>query len=203
MTAAREYLGDITAALGDHRERMTAALAAFDGCAPALAEAARLLVATLRSGNKALAAGNGGSAAEAQHFAAELVGRFLREREPYAALALTTDTSILTAIGNDYAYADIFSRQVAGLGQAGDLLLAYSTSGESENLIRAAAVAREMTITVVSITGPGESRLSTMADLAIRVPGSTTPIVQELQMATTHLLCEIAEREMSVADRRM
>jgi D-sedoheptulose 7-phosphate isomerase len=154
-------------------------------------------VETLRQGNKILVAGNGGSAAEAQHFSAELVGRFLRDRDPYAAMALTTDSSILTAVGNDYAFEDVFARQVAGLGRPGDLLLAYTTSGESENLIRAADVAGELGMTVVAITGPTDSRLAGMADISIRVPAESTPVIQEIHMATTHLLCEIVEREMS------
>jgi D-sedoheptulose 7-phosphate isomerase len=150
-----------------------------------------------------MVAGNGGSAAEAQHFSAELIGRFMRDRDPYAALALTTDSSILTAVGNDYAFDDVFSRQVAGLGRPGDMFVAYSTSGESENLIRAADVAKSIDIQVVAVTGPHPSRLGDMADLAIVVPASNTPVVQELHMAITHLLCEIAEREMSAAGSRV
>lgn len=199
MNQSPEYERIIQAALTDHAVRMTEALTAFDACAGVLAQAAALLVDTLRSGNKVMIAGNGGSAAEAQHFSAELVGRFMRDRDPYAALALTTDSSILTAVGNDYAYDDVFSRQVAGLGQAGDLLIGYSTSGESENLVRAADVARSQDIRVIAITGPRPSRLTDMADVSIKVPGSSTPVVQELHMAITHLLCEIAEREMSTA----
>jgi D-sedoheptulose 7-phosphate isomerase len=159
------------------------------------------LVETLQRGNKILVAGNGGSAAEAQHFSAELVGRFLRDRDPYAAMALTTDSSVLTAVANDYAFEDVFARQVAGLGRPGDLLLAYSTSGESENLIRAADVAGELGMTVLAITGPGDSRLGSMADVSLQVPAQTTPVIQEIQMAVTHLLCEIVEREMSGAER--
>ena len=199
MNDISAYGSEVDAALTDHQQRMTEALDAFNACGPVLAQAASLLVRTLRAGNKVMVAGNGGSAAEAQHFSAELIGRFLRDRDPYAALALTTDSSILTAVGNDYAYDDVFSRQVAGLGRPGDLFIAYSTSGESENLIRAADVAKSLDIGVVAITGPRPSRLGDIADLAIMAPASTTPVVQELHMAITHLLCEIAERELSAA----
>jgi D-sedoheptulose 7-phosphate isomerase len=200
MTDALDYRDDIHSALETHQVRMVKALEGFYACNDALAQVAELLVQTLRGGNKVMIAGNGGSAAEAQHFSAELVGRFMKDREPYAAIALTVDSSILTAIGNDYSYDDVFARQVAGLGRSGDILIAYSTSGESENLIRAADVARGMEIRVVAVTGPRESRLSALSDMAILVPASTTAIVQELHTAVTHLLCEIVEREMSAAD---
>src|SRR5215470_15763267 len=118
------------------------ALAQFKTRAALITEVTTRLIETLRSGHKVLVAGNGGSAAEAQHFAAELVGRFKRERAPYAVLSLTTDTSILTAVANDYGYRDVFARQVHALGQPGDLFIAFSTSGESENLLRAAIVGR-------------------------------------------------------------
>jgi D-sedoheptulose 7-phosphate isomerase len=197
MTTDTDYQQDVLTALYTHRDQMTEALAAFDGCAGVIAEAASLLVSTLRRGNKVMIAGNGGSAAEAQHFSAELIGRFMKDRDPYAAIALTVDSSILTAIGNDYSYDDVFSRQVAGIGRPGDLFIGYSTSGESENLIRAADVARGADITVIAVTGPRESRLSALADVTICVPAPNTPVVQELHMAITHLLCAIAEREMS------
>ncbi|HEX6799867.1 MAG TPA: SIS domain-containing protein [Ktedonobacterales bacterium] len=165
--------------------------------AATLAAAAERLVRALREGHKVLVAGNGGSAAEAQHFAAELVGRFKRERAPYAALALTTDSSILTAIANDYGYADVFARQVLGLGQPGDVLIAYSTSGESENLVRAAQAARSRQMTVIAVTGERRNRLERQADVALHIPLTDTAVVQELQMAVTHILCDIAEAELA------
>lgn len=162
-----------------------------------LTEVAARLVETLRSGHKVLVAGNGGSAAEAQHFAAELVGRFKRERAPYAVLSLTTDTSILTAIANDYGYHDVFARQVSALGQAGDLFVAFSTSGESENLVRAAKAARQRQVSVVAITGDRPSRLGRLAELTVQVPVTDTAFAQELHMVVTHILCDIAESELS------
>lgn len=140
--AVASYTEAVAAAVACRRIMLHDAYAQLALRAATLAEAAERLVRALRERHKVLVAGNGGSAAEAQHFAAELVGRFKRERAPYAALALTTDSSILTAIANDYGYADVFARQVLGLGQPGDVLIAYSTSGESENLVRAAQAAR-------------------------------------------------------------
>jgi D-sedoheptulose 7-phosphate isomerase len=183
----------ILAALVERQKAMPIALARMANDAEALAEVAARLVAVLRAGGKILVAGNGGSAAEAQHFAAELVGRFKRERAPWAALALTTDTSILTAVGNDYGYGEVFARQVAGLGKAGDAFLAYSTSGESENLLRAATVAHERGMGVFAVTGARTSSLARRADVTIRVPLSDTALTQELQMAVTHVLCDIVE----------
>ncbi|HZU11895.1 MAG TPA: SIS domain-containing protein [Chloroflexota bacterium] len=164
---------------------------------PALPAAADLLISTLRRGHKVLAAGNGGSAAEAQHFAAELVGRFQRERAPYAAIALTVDSSILTAVANDYGYEQVFARQVGALGQPGDLFLAYSTSGESPNLLAAALEARHHGLSVVAVTGACDSSLTAAADIAIRAPVPATPLVQEVHVIVTHLLCDAAERALT------
>jgi len=176
-------------------EALRAALLALD-VAP-LEEIAALLTGALRSGRKALVAGNGGSAAEAQHFAGELVGRFRRERAAYAAIALTTDTAILTAVANDYGYEAVFARQVEALGQPGDLLLLFSTSGESENLIRAALAGRQRGLRVVAITGAGPNRLARLADCAVLIPSTDTPLIQEIQMIATHLLCELAEAALA------
>jgi D-sedoheptulose 7-phosphate isomerase len=187
------------AALVDRQKLLPAALARMASEANALAEIAARLVALLLAGGKVLIAGNGGSAAEAQHFAAELVGRYKRERAPWAALSLTTDTSILTAVGNDYGYAEVFARQVGGLGMAGDALLAYSTSGESENLLRAAKVAHERGIAVFAVIGARTSSLARLADITCRVPMSNTALTQELQMAVTHILCDIVERALAEA----
>ncbi len=162
-----------------------------------LTSAAALLVERLDAGGTVLVAGNGGSAAEAQHFAAELVGRFKREREPYAVLALTADSATLTAVANDYGYAEVFARQVRAFGRPGDVLVAFSTSGESENVVRAAEVAREMGVSVVVVTGARPSRLASAADLAIRVPVEETPVVQELHMLVTHVLCDVVEAELA------
>jgi len=168
--------------------------------AMSLSEVAALLVETLRTGHKVLVAGNGGSAAEAQHFAAELVGRFKRDRAPYAVLSLTTDTSILTAVANDYGYQDVFARQVLAFGQPGDLFIAFSTSGESENMVRAATAAQKCLMTVIAVTGERPNRLGRLADVTVRVPVADTALVQELHMIVTHILCDIAETELAVCE---
>src|SRR6266436_5994305 len=172
------YHDTIVNALTCRRVILDTALAQFIRRAEAVTEVATLLVETLRSGHKVLVAGNGGSAAEAQHFASELVGRFKRERAPYAVLSLTTDTSILTAVANDYGYQDVFARQVNALGRPADMLIAFSTSGDSENLVRAAVEAQRCLMTVIAVTGDRPNRLECMADPAMRVPGVDTAIIQ-------------------------
>jgi len=186
----------IISALACHRKMLDTALAQCVNRSEALTEAAVRLIETLRSGHKVLVAGNGGSAAEAQHFAAELVGRFKRERSPYAVLSLTTDTSILTAVANDYGYHDVFARQILAYGQPGDLLLAFSTSGESENLVCAATAAQRCRMAMIAITGDRQSRLESLANVTVRVPTVDTAITQELHMMVTHILCDIVESEL-------
>ena len=188
-------------ALTWRRKFLDTALTALMLRAAALAEVAALLVEAIRSGHKALVAGNGGSAAEAQHFAAELVGRFKRERLPYAVLSLTTDTSILTAIANDYGYQDVFARQVCAFGQPGDVFIAFSTSGESENLLRAAQVGHERSVSVVAITGDCPSSLESLADITVRVPVVDTALVQEMHTMVTHVLCDIVEAELATSQK--
>lgn len=175
---------------------MMDALADMADGACLLALMAGEIATALEAGRKLLIAGNGGSAAEAQHIAAELVGRFLIDRRPLAALALTVDSSILTAVGNDYSFDDIFARQVAGIGRPGDVLLLYSTSGESENVVRAATIGSRSGLRVIAVTGDSPSRLANAAHLTFRVPAIETPIVQELQMLVTHLLCEVVEQTL-------
>ncbi|HEY6540089.1 MAG TPA: SIS domain-containing protein [Ktedonobacteraceae bacterium] len=192
-----DYEERIVNALRWRRNLLDSALAQFATQTATLTEGAAVLIKTLRNGNKVFVAGNGGSAAEAQHFAAELVGRFKRERSPYAVLSLTTDTSILTAIANDYGYQEVFARQVVGLSQPGDLLVTFSTSGESENLIRAAVAAQECLMRVIAITGERPSRLERQADVTVRVPSTDTAIAQELHMIVTHILCDLVEAELS------
>lgn len=199
-TASSGYHDAIVAALLARRNLLDGALHQLAAGAAALTEAVTLLIETLRGGHKVLVAGNGGSAAEAQHFAAELVGRFKRERAPYAVLALTTDTAILTAVANDYGYADIFARQVRALGQPGDLFIAFSTSGESENVLRAAAASRQRGLAVIAVTGERPNRLGRLADVALRMPSADTAAIQELHMAITHILCDLAESELSAQE---
>ena len=152
-----------------------------------------MLFRSLSNGNKILACGNGGSAADCQHFAAELIGRFERERLPLPAIALTTDTSILTAVGNDYSFKDIFTKQVQAFGQPGDVLLALSTSGNSANVVAATEAALERDMRIVALTGKGGgamARLLTDADVHICVPHDRTARIQEVHLLTIHCLCD-------------
>ena len=156
-------------------------------------EATELMFAALANGNKILACGNGGSAADCQHFAAELVGRFERERLPLPALALTTDTSILTALANDYSFNEVFAKQVQAFGQAGDVLLAISTSGNSTSILNAVNAAHEREMLVVAMTGKGGGALAKLlsdADVNICVPHDRTCRIQEVHLSTIHVLCD-------------
>jgi D-sedoheptulose 7-phosphate isomerase len=158
-----------------------------------IARAVEMMVRSMLSNGKILACGNGGSAADCQHFAAELIGRFERERPGLAAIALTTDTSALTAIANDYDYEQVFSRQVQALGQANDVLLAISTSGESMNVIAAIHAAHERDMQVVALTGRGGGRIGSLLaneDVHICVPSERTARIQEVHLLTLHCLCD-------------
>jgi D-sedoheptulose 7-phosphate isomerase len=156
-------------------------------------ELAVLLVETLRSGNKILLCGNGGSAADAQHLAAEIVGRFEVNRGPLPAIALTTDTSALTAIGNDFGFQEIYSRQVSALGRAGDVLVCISTSGNSPNIVQAAKVAESIGVAVAGLTGRAESELSNLADVCIRVPSDKVARIQECHITVGHIVCSFID----------
>jgi D-sedoheptulose 7-phosphate isomerase len=190
----------IAAAIRERQGCLAAALGQFAHRAPILADVAVSLIHALQEGRQALVAGNGGSAAEAQHLVAELVGRFRRERRPYAVVALTADSAILTAVANDYGYEEVFARQVRALGRPGDILLLFSTSGESENLVRAALAGREGGLTTVAITGDRPSRLASLVDHAVQVPATETALVQELHQVVTHLLCDVVEGELAAAE---
>jgi len=158
-----------------------------------ISQAIELMFNALSNGNKILACGNGGSAGDAQHFAAELVGRFERERFPLPAIALTTDTSIITAVGNDYSFREIFSKQVQAFGQAGDILLAISTSGNSGNVLAAAEAALEREMRIVALTGKDGGQLAKMltdADVHINVPHSRTARIQEVHLVAIHSICD-------------
>nr|WP_233158076.1 SIS domain-containing protein [Actinokineospora bangkokensis] len=157
------------------------------------------LAARLDSGGRLLAAGNGGSAAEAQHLTAELVGRFDHDRRPFSAIALHGDTSSLTAIGNDYGYAEVFARQVRAHARPGDVLVLLSTSGRSENLLRAADTARQVGAVTWALTGPGPNPLAAAADEAVCVSGGTTT-VQEAHLVLVHLLCASFEHALAERD---
>jgi len=147
----------------------------------------------LRAGGKIMACGNGGSAADAQHFAAELIGRFERERQELAAIALTTDTSILTAVGNDYSYDEIFAKQVRGLGKKGDILIGISTSGNSKNVVRAIETAKKMGIKIIALTGNGGGKIASLLDaddIHLCAPSTRTARIQETHLVLLHALCD-------------
>lgn len=166
------------------------------GDLPALAaRAGGIMADSLASGGTILFCGNGGSAADAQHLAAELVGRLDRGRDrgPLAGLALTTDTSALTALANDFGYEEVFARQVRALGRPGDVLVCLSTSGASPNVVRAAEAARETGLWVLALVGPAPSPLDDLAEVALHVPGVTSGLIQQGHVAVGHLLCELAE----------
>lgn len=155
-----------------------------------------LSVDALKRGNKILFAGNGGSAADAQHWAGELVSRFNFDRPGLAAIALTTDTSILTAIGNDYGYDYVFARQIEALGREGDLLIAISTSGNSRNIVRAVHAAKERGMTVVGFTGQSGGSMASLCDICLCMPSVETPKVQEGHEFLGHLICGMIEQEV-------
>jgi D-sedoheptulose 7-phosphate isomerase len=167
--------------------------AAMSVMVQSIAQGIDAMVSSLKSGGKIMACGNGGSAADSQHFAAELLNRFERERAPLAAIALTTDTSTLTSIANDYRYEEVFSKQVRALGRKGDVLLAISTSGGSPNVIEAIKVAHEIGITIVALTGKSGGKMGGLlrdADVHLCVPADRTARIQEVHLLTLHCLCD-------------
>lgn len=163
---------------------------------PLLADVAHALVQAFRKGNKLLLCGNGGSAADSQHVAAEIVGRFAREREPWPAMALSTDTSILTAVGNDWAFEDIFARQVRAFARPGDVVCGISTSGNSENVARALRVAKERGALTLSFTGVRGGAVAELADIAFLAPSERTARIQELHILAWHAVCEVVEASL-------
>ncbi len=185
---------DLTALMHSHFQDSIEALhtSAAELSEP-LAAAVELLFATVANNGKILACGNGGSAADAQHFIAELVGRFERDRLPLAGIALNTDTSILTAVGNDYGFDAVFERQVAALGQTGDILVAISTSGNSPNVLRAIQVAHERDMVVIALTGKDGGKIGAMlkdTDIHLCVPHQRTMRIQEVHIVLLHALCD-------------
>ena len=176
---------DVLAAMTADRELQESVSAAAGAC-----------VKALRSGGKVLFCGNGGSAGDAQHLAGEFVSRFHYDRAPVAGLALTTDTSVLTAIGNDYGYERVFERQVLGLGRPGDVLVGISTSGRSPNVLRAMEAARRVGMTTVGMTGNQREAIEALSDICIRIPSRSTPNIQEGHIASGHALCALVEAAM-------
>ncbi len=181
--------------LDEHR-----ALFARLGClSEPVAQAAALMVDALSAGRKLMLCGNGGSAADSQHLAAEFTGRFINDRKPLAAMALSTDTSALTCIANDYSFDEVFSRQVLGLGVTGDCLLALSTSGNSKNVLRAVEAARTLSVRVIGILGRDGGKLAALCDVAIIVPSATTARIQEAHIMIGHTLCGMVEESLKLA----
>jgi D-sedoheptulose 7-phosphate isomerase len=185
--------------IGIHLKQSLAAFERATQDAAMLATARKIAdvaIAALRAGNKLLLAGNGGSAGDAQHIAAEITGRYKLDRPAYAAIALTTDTSALTAIANDYGYDQVFSRQVQGLGRRGDVLIGLTTSGRSPNILAALKIAREQGLVTVGFTGTKGQAMASTCDHLLVAPTDDTPIVQQIHLAVAHGICEAIERAM-------
>ena len=178
----------------EHQE-LVAAVQKDEALLAKLAAAAELIRIAIATGHKLLFCGNGGSAADAQHWAAEFVGRFQKERRGLPALALTVDTSILTAVANDYGYERVFSRQVEALGQAGDVLIGISTSGNSGNVVAAVELAKILGLRTIGMTGCGGGKLAALTDVCLVIPCKVTARVQEVHSLMGHLLCELADED--------
>jgi D-sedoheptulose 7-phosphate isomerase len=167
----------------------------------AVAAIAERIAAALKNGGKVLLAGNGGSAADAQHIAAEFVGRFVDDRAPLAAVALTTDSSALTSIGNDYGFEKIFERQVRALGRSGDVFIGISTSGRSPNILAALQAARALGLTTIGFTKDAQTPMHAVCDLTLAVPAEETALIQQIHITAAHAICHLVERELSGATR--
>jgi phosphoheptose isomerase len=180
-------------------ESISVKQASMDSILPTLARAGESMVDCLRLGHKILSCGNGGSAGDAQHFSSELINRFEIERPPLPAIALTTESSTLTAIANDYSYDDVFAKQIKALGQAGDVLLAISTSGNSNNVVRAIDAAQDRGMTIVALTGRDGGEIAPLLaakDTEIRVPSDRTARIQEVHLLLIHCLCDIIDSSL-------
>lgn len=176
------------------QEHIEVAKKALKTLSPIILETAQTLHEALSKGNKILICGNGGSAADSQHFAAELTGRYKRERKGLSAIALSTDTSALTAIGNDYGYEFVFSRQVEALAKEGDVVIGISTSGNSKNVVHALEVANKLNCTTISLSGRDGGVIKSLCDHNLVAPSDDTPRIQEIHIICIHLLCELLER---------
>ncbi len=160
----------------------------------AIIETVDATVSAIKRGNKVMICGNGGSAADAQHVAGEFVCQFRKKRSPLPAIALSTDSSVMTAISNDYSYDDVFARQVAAIGRPGDLLLAISTSGKSRNILHAVKAANDKDIKTVLLTGAAETEITMLSEIVMSAPSSDTPRIQEMHLVIEHLICELVEK---------
>ena len=187
----------MTRCAADILAAQVASFSRIAGLAPEVDQAAAMVSAALAAGHTVHFCGNGGSAADAQHLAAEFLGRFLAERAALPAHALTTNSSTLTAIGNDYGFDEVFARQIRGLGRKGDVLVGLSTSGRSRNVIAAFEAAHRMGLSTIALTGATGGPLAQGADLAIRVPADETPRIQEMHIAVGHAICELVEAALA------
>lgn len=165
-------------------------------CEKRIEEIICLLCDVIKKGNKILVCGNGGSAADSQHFSGELIGRFQKERKAIACISLTTNTSIITSIGNDYSFEKIFSRQIEGIGKKGDVLILFSTSGSSKNVIEAVISAKKKGIKTVSFTGAQPNELAKISDINLSVPSKSTPRIQEIHSIIIHIICYLIEEKI-------
>lgn len=171
--------------------------AAKEALAPKIAQVASLIIEAYKQGNKLLLCGNGGSAADSQHIAAELVGRFQKERKGFSALALTTDTSILTAVANDFGYDFVFARQIEALGDKGDVLIAISTSGNSQNIVRAVEAAKLKGLKTIGFLGNDGGQLKNLIDISLIVPSQESARIQEVHILIGHIVCQLIESQVS------
>ena len=184
----------VKSTLEEHRQ-VVVKMAALEG---EIASAGELCANALLQGQRIYLCGNGGSAADAQHIAAELIGRFVNDRRPLPAIALTTDTSALTAIGNDYGYDEVFSRQVEGLCREGDVLIAISTSGNSDNVLKAVDAAHRVGASVIGLSGKSGGALHAKADVSLVVPSDVTARIQEMHIVIGHLICALVEAHLDL-----
>ena len=185
----------------DEGLRVTEAVARDAALHATLTEAAEATAAALETGHKLMAAGNGGSAADAQHLAAEFVGRLVDDRPAMRAVALTVNSSVLTAVGNDYGYDRVFARQIEALGQAGDVFLAISTSGNSPNVLRALELSRELGIATIGLTGRTGGKMAPLCDYYIAIPSNVTMYIQQAHLALEHIFCMVVERLYLASER--
>jgi D-sedoheptulose 7-phosphate isomerase len=195
VVSPTEQINRITAIWNEHLDLAKT----LPTLASAVSSAVDLIYSSMAAGGQLLVAGNGGSAADAQHIAAELTGRFFLERRPFRALALHVNTSALTAIGNDYGYEHVFARELTAHARAGDVLLAISTSGNSANILRAIEAARECKVSVIGLTGDTGGKMRSMCDLCLCVPTKSTPRMQEMHITIGHAICELLEERLAAA----
>jgi len=193
MARAAEQAEKISSIWNEHLEVANA----LHEVTPHVSNAVDIIGASLAVGGQLLVAGNGGSAADAQHIVAELTGRFIRERRPFRALALHANTSALTAIGNDYGFDHVFAREVTAHGRAGDVLLAISTSGNSMNVLKAIAAARNIKMRVIGLTGETGGKMREVCDLCLCIPSKSTARIQEMHITVGHAICELLEERLA------